>query len=91
MNIIVADTYTFYIHNSRDIKFPRKYRSFKIVWDLRQALLELWTGEVKELALPKLGTPGYDFEEFISNMMKIGQIESKPKISWYELNIAKKS
>ncbi len=54
---------------------------------MRQALLELWTGNIKEVAIPKLGTPGYDFEEFIDNMVEIGQIKTKPKVKWYELRL----
>ena len=91
MKTIVADIYTFYIHNSKNVSFPKKYRSYKIIWNLRDALISLWAGEVTELVLPKLGTPGYDFEEFIDRMVKIGQIKNKPKIKYYELEIAKKS
>lgn len=91
MKAIVADTYTFYIHNSRDVSFPKRYRSHKIFWDLRDVLFAIWDNEITELVIPKLGTPGYDFEEFISSMLKIGQLKTKPKIKYYELEIAKKS
>ena len=87
MNIIIADTYAFYIHNSKSVKFPKEFSNHKIIWDMRQALLELWTGKIKEVAIPKLGTPGYDFEDFINKMKEIGQISEPPKIKWYELTV----
>ena len=91
MKAIVADIYTFYVNNSKDVSFPKRFRGYKIIWNLREALLTIWEGGVTEIALPKLGTPGYDFEEFISSMLKIGQLKTKPKIKYYELEIAKKS
>lgn len=91
MKVIVADIYTFYIHNSKDVSFPKKYRSYRIIWNLREALLTLWEGKVTELVLPKAKTPGYDFKEFINNMVEIGQIKDKPKVKYYELEIARKS
>ena len=91
MKAIIADTYTFYIHNSRDVSFPKRYKSYKIIWNLREALLALWEGNITEIALPKLGTPGYNFEEFINDMVKMGQIKKVPKIQYYELELAKKS
>jgi len=91
MKIIVADIYTFYIHNSRDLSFPKRFRNYKIIWNLREALLALWEGNVHELALPEKGTPGYDYNEFIDNMVKIGQIKKKPKVKYYNLEIARKS
>ena len=91
MKAIVADTYTFYVNNSRDVSFPKRFRSHKIIWNLREALLTIWEGDLTEIALPKLGTPGYDFEEFIDNMVKIGQVKTKPKIRYYELEVASKS
>lgn len=91
MKIIVADIYTFYIHNSKDVSFPKAFKNYRIIWNLREVLLTIWEGKVKELALPKLTTPGYNFEEFIDSMIKIGQIKDKPKIKYYELEIAKKS
>ena len=91
MRVIVADTYCFYIHNSRNTQFPKQFRSYKIIWNMREALLELWKGNITEIAIPELGTPGYDFPNFIQDMMEIGQIKSRPKIKYYNLNIIKKS
>jgi hypothetical protein len=91
MKLIVADIYTFYIHNSKNVSFPKRYKNYKIIWNLREALLALWEGNIKELALPRLGTPGYDFEGFIDDLQKIGQIKNKPLIKYYELEVAKKS
>ena len=91
MKAIVADIYTFYVNNSRDVSFPKRYRGYKIFWDLREVLFAIWEGDITEIALPKLGTPGYNFEEFINNMIKIGQIKNKPKIRYYELEVASKS
>ena len=91
MKTVVADIYTFYINASKDVSFPKRFRNYKIIWDLREALLAIWQGEITEIALPELGTPGYDFEEFIDNMVKIGQIKNKPKIHYYNLEIASKS
>lgn len=91
MKTIIADIYTFYIHNSKNVSFPKKYKSYKIIWDLREALFALWEGKITELALPKLGTPGYNFEEFIDNLVEIGQLKEKPKIKYYELEITRKS
>lgn len=91
MKVIVADTYTFYIHNSRNTQFPREFKNHRIIWNMRQALLELWEGEITEIVIPKLGTPGYDFVSFIESMKKIGQITNDPKIRYYNLNIVKKS
>lgn len=91
MKTIVADIYTFYINASKDVSFPKRFRNYKIIWDLREALLAIWQGDITEIALPKLGTPGYDFEGFIDDMIKIGQIKDKPKIRYYELEVAHKS
>jgi hypothetical protein len=88
MKIIIADIYTFYVVNSKNTKFPKEYKSYKIIWNMRDALIELWGGRVTEVALPKLGLPGYDFLEFINNMEKIGQIKKKPKIKYYDLEIS---
>ena len=30
MKILIADTYSFYIHNSKEIKFPKEYKNFNI-------------------------------------------------------------
>jgi len=91
MKAIIADTYTFYVNNSKDVSFPKRFRSHKIIWNLREALLAIWEGNLTEIALPKLGTPGYNFEEFIDDMVKIGQIKNKPKLCYYELEVASKS
>ena len=91
MKAIVADIYTFYTVNSRNTRFPKKFRNHHIIWDLRQALLELWKGEITELVLPKLGTPGYDLPEYIDNLIKSGQITKKPTIKYYEFEIIQKS
>ena len=91
MKYIIADSYTFYIHNSKNVIFPKKFRDYKIIWNMREALLILWQGEVTTIAIPKLGTPGYDFPNFIQDMMKIGQIKSRPKFEYYELNIVRKN
>lgn len=91
MKTIIADTYCFYIHNSRNTQFPKEYKNHRIIWNMREALLEIWKGNITELVIPELGTPGYDFVEFISDMKKMGQIKTEPKIKYYELNIVKKS
>jgi len=91
MRAIIADTYCFYIHNSRNTQFPKQFRNYKIIWDMREALVELWKGNITELAIPELGTPGYDFPGFIKDMVKIGQIKFEPKIKYYKLNITRKS
>lgn len=54
---------------------------------MRDALFDIWTGGITEIVIPKLGTPGYDFPEFIQKMFDIGQIDKKPKIKYYVLNI----
>lgn len=91
MKAILADTYCFYIHNSRNTQFPKQFRGYKIIWNMREALLELWKGDITELAIPKLGTPGYDFPEFAKNLKEMGQIEAEPKFKYYEMNITRKS
>ena len=91
MKVIIADTNCFKIHNSRNTQFPKQFRSYKIIWNMREALLEIWKGNITHLAIPNLGTPGYDFENFIQDMMVQGQIKSRPKFEYYELNIIKKS
>jgi hypothetical protein len=90
LKVIVADIYSFYLHNSKNTKFPKEYRNHKIIWNMRETLLALWEGNITELVLPKLGTPGYDFESFIDDMIKLGQIIKKPNIKYYKLNIMKK-
>lgn len=90
MKAIIADTFTFYIHNSRNTQFPREFRNHKIIWNMREALLEIWSGTITELAIPELGTPGYDFPGFIEDMINIGQIKESPIIKWYKLNIISK-
>ena len=91
MRAIIADTYCFYIHNSRNTQFPKQFRNYKIIWNMREALLELWKGTITEIAIPELGTPGYDFPEFIKEMKAMGQIKVEPKITYYNLNIIEKS
>lgn len=91
MKAIVADTYCFYIHNSRNARFPKEFRNHKIIWNMREALLALWEGNITELAIPEEGTPGYDYPEFVDEMMKQGQIKLKPKFKYYKLNIVQKS
>lgn len=91
MKVIVADVYSFLTNNPRNVRFPAKYKNYKILWDLRLTLFELWEGKVTHLALPKLGTPGYDFIEFIDKLHKLGQIKNKPKIEYYEPKIKQKS
>lgn len=90
MKAIIADTYAFYIHNSKNVQFPRQFKNYKIIWNMREALLEIWTGKITELAIPELGTPGYDFPNFVQDMMEIGQINTRPKFIYYKLNIIKK-
>ena len=58
---------------------------------MRETLLELWKGNITELVIPELGTPGYDFPGFIKDMVKIGQIKKEPIIKYYKLNIIRKS
>ena len=91
MKTIIADIYTFYIHNSKNTRFPKEYKNYKIIWTLRDVLFAIWEGEITELVIPELGTPGYDFEGFIDDMIKIGQIKNKPTIKYYNLNVVKKS
>lgn len=91
MKAIISDVYTFYIHNSKNTKFPVEYKNHKIIWNLREALLTIWEGDITELVLPELGTPGYDFKEFINDMVKIGQIKDKPKIKYYNLDVVRKN
>jgi hypothetical protein len=91
MKALIADTYAFNIFNSKHIQFPREFKNYKIIWNMREALLELWLGNITELAIPELGTPGYDFEEFINDMINLGQIKIKPKIKHYKLNVTKKN
>jgi len=88
---IIADTYCFYIHNSRNTQFPKEFKNHKIIWNMREALLELWKGNITELVIPKLGTPGYDFPQFIQDMVDAGQIQTEPKLKYYELNITRKN
>lgn len=91
MKTIVADIHTFYANNTKDVSFPKRYRNYKIIWDWRETLLAIWEGNITEIVLPKLGTPGYDFVEFIDQMVEIGQLKTKPKIRYYELEVARKS
>jgi hypothetical protein len=90
MKVIIADTYCFYIHNSRNTRFPKQFKNYRIIWNMREALLTLWEGNITEVVIPKLGTPGYDFPSFIESMKKMGQIKTEPTIKYYELNIVKK-
>jgi hypothetical protein len=87
MKIIVADTYSLYI-NSKKAQFPVEFKNHKIIWNMRQALLEIWTGNVEEVVIPKEGTPGYDFVEFIEDMITIGQIKDIPEVKYYDLKIS---
>lgn len=90
MKAIVADTYSFYLYNSKNTRFPKEYKSHKIIWDMRETLLALWGGYITELVVPELGTPGYNFEEFADSMVEIGQIEKKPNFKYYQLNVVEK-
>ena len=84
MKIIIADTYDNNIYNN---KFPKKFKNYKIIWNMREALLVLWEGKVTHVAIPELGTPGYDFENFVENLIKIKQISIKPQFEYYKMNI----
>jgi len=87
MKVLVPDIYALYLYNSKNIKFPREYRNYKFIWNMREVLLALWEGSITELVLPELGTPGYDFPNFVQDMVKIGQIKTKPTFKYYKLNI----
>lgn len=87
MKAIIADVYAFYINNSKNVKFPKIYKNYHIIWNLREALLVIWEGNITELAIPEAGTPGYNFEEFIDQMLEQGQIDKKPKLKYYNMNI----
>jgi hypothetical protein len=91
MKAIVADIYTFYIHNSRNTMFPKRFQNYKIIWSMREALLALWEGSITHLAIPELGTPGYDFPDFVDKLIESGQLKEKPKFEYYQLNITRKS
>ena len=83
MNLVIVDTYEMNLFNA---KLPRKFsRGYQVAWDLREALLILWEGKVKKLAIPKGPLPGYDYEEFIEQLMKQKQIKQKPKIQYYSM------
>lgn len=90
MKAILADTYNLYIVNSKNTRFPREYKNHKIIWNMREVLLAIWEGNLTELVLPELGTPGYDYEGFIEDMVKQGQVKNRPKLKYYKLNIVKK-
>ena len=66
MKILVHDIYEFYAKN---VSFHEKHKDHKVYSNLREVLLEIWTGEVTSLILPEKGTPGYNFEEFIDNII----------------------
>jgi hypothetical protein len=87
MKAIVADVHSFYLYNSKNTRFPKEFRNHKIIWNMREALLALWEGNITELAIPELGTPGYDFPEFVDQLHEIGQIAKKPNFKYYKLNI----
>lgn len=89
MKVIVADTCVFYTNNSKNTKFPKEFKNHRIIWNMRNALLELWQGKISELVLPELGTPGYDYVEFIDNLVNIGQLKNKPIIKYYQMNVVK--
>lgn len=91
MKAIVADVYAFYLYNSKNTRFPKEYRNHKIIWDMREVLLALWENKITELAIPELGTPGYNFEEFTEDMIKIGQITKKPEFKYYQLSVVEKN
>ena len=87
MKAVVVDTYSLYV--CKKAKIPKRFRDYEVIWNFREVLLELWKGEIKVLAIPELGTPGYDFPNFAQDMMEIGQIKSRPKFEYYKMNIYK--
>jgi len=87
MKVIVGDRYIFYV--AQKAKIPKKFRNYKVIWNLREVLLALWEGDITVLALPKDGTPGYDFPNFVQDMMQIGQIKSRPKFEYYQMTVYK--
>ena len=90
MKVIVADVYAFNIYNSNNTVFPKEYKNHKIIWNMREVLLEIWDGKITELVIPELGTPGYDFPNFVQSMIEIGQVKTKPNFKYYKLNIKRK-
>jgi len=91
MRVVISDIYIFGVRNAKETQFPKKYRNYKIIWNMREVLLAIWEGNITHLAIPELGTPGYDFPGFIKEMVKIGQIKTIPKLEYYQFNITKKS
>ncbi len=87
MKIVIADIYSFNIHTSKKVLIPKRFKGYEIIWNFREALLELWKGNVTVLAMPELGTPGYDFPNFVQDMMEIGQIKSRPQFEYYKVII----
>lgn len=74
MKILIPDIYGLY--NNKNIKFPKKFKDFTIIWNLREALLLIANGDITDIAIPKEKLPGYDFGEFIDELFCNKQIDS---------------
>jgi len=83
MKAIIADKYEMMVNPKAT--FPAYYKDYVPIWHLRDALYEIWQGEITTLAIPEQNLPGYNFEEFIEKLVKIGQLKSAPKIEHYNM------
>ena len=90
MKVLIADIYDLYVHKSRDVKFPLIYKHYKIIWNMRDVLIEIWRGNITHLVIPELGTPGYDFPEFAQIMLEMGQIKKLPEFKYYKVEARNK-
>lgn len=82
MKALILDAYQLKFDPYKKLDYPKKYKDYVKVVDFRDALLAIWQGKIKELAIPK-STPGYDFEDYISKLIKIKQLKTAPKIEYY--------
>lgn len=82
MKAIVLDAYQLKFDPYKKIDYPKKYKNYIKIVDFRDALLAIWQGKLEEIAIPQI-IPGYNFNEYIDELYKMGQLKTKPKVEYY--------
>jgi len=83
MKAIIGDKYELMVNPKA--KFPIEYKDYSPIWHLRDALFDIWAGNITTLAIPEKGLPGYDYEDYINSLVENGQLVSSPKIEYYTM------
>lgn len=76
-NLAVADIYL------KSNKIPKRFKGYKIKYDMIEVLFDLHEGNIDRLALPHGDIPGYNFAEFVNKLKENNIIKKIPEIKYY--------